>query len=533
MTRKVKAISLLSLITLVSFIGMANQAQGAVKTFKDYIGHSFSEDGWSIVYDVVGNELVEDFNPGPYADDVTAGLTDNNTAMDMNFYCAYTNYHGVQTMYMALDEFVWDVEQDDIYGCSPYQYLVQHFKPIGTSNLHVINVNKFLGLLAYRDNPANINGIPDDNDNLYLGWSFRSEWHKAVWNWLLANNSIEGEKYYFDKSEKTTATPIALTQEGNTYKYGMKYENIFILWQTADIEGLDDTVTQANIVKYCTAVGILSELTFTYVISYEELEDDKLAVTTSVEYDIGQFEKAYITDDTQAIADTYGGERLNLANIGRYVTFYDQSHLPARLEGDASTPGLSLSVINTANAFVVNTSKAAAEIKKQAYEDPEGSELGDVTKNITAADYSIGDDPTYKIDFAAKPTYVWNGSETLDSPTRVLKNGLIKEDFSFYDGFASTILGLSVADATSRPLLWLNSDVRKELVDVDFFYLTCFPKWSGETIEQDPTFTAYVVSDLSSSAGRRIPGFDLLIIGLIGIASMAIGIILIKKKRSI
>lgn len=529
MKRKITALFLLTSIGIISFLSMGTPGLAKANNLRQAIGHSFAEDGWSILYDAWGGKVEQDYNPGPYADDITDGTTDNNTDIDMKFFIAYTNYHGVQTAYLALQNFSWDVDSDlSLYGCAPYQVLLQHFKPIGYDDLHCFVVNRFLGLLAYRDVAGGTEGLPDDTDNLYLGWGFRSEWHKALFNWLLKNNSITETKYLFSENKKCTATPIALTEEGNTYKYGIKYENLFVLWQTIATEGLDDTVTKADIVKWCTAVGLLDELTFTYVISYEEIEGGKLAVSTTVEYDIGRFSKGWITDDTQATADKYGGERFALTNpAGRSMTFYDEDHIPARLEGDSDTAGLSLAVINTANLFTVNSSKAVLkQVEDQNFGDQDGEDIGSTTEGINYADYDIANDPTYKIDFAGKPKYTWNGTEELDSPTRVLKNGLVKVGFDWIGAFSNVLLGLYVADVTNN--FWAGVQSLARFDQTDFFYLTCFPKWSGATINQDPTFTAYVVSDITS--GRRIPGYDLMLIGLVGIATFTYGIHHIRKK---
>ena len=132
------------------------------------------------------NLLVADYNPGPLSSQVSAGLTDSNPGLNNTFYGAYTNIGNVQSLYLAFNNLTWGSSANNsLYGCSPYQVLAQHFVPAGQPNIHILAINSFLGLLAYKDNKTDGDtSLPDQNDEMYMGWSYWSEYHKLVANLL-------------------------------------------------------------------------------------------------------------------------------------------------------------------------------------------------------------------------------------------------------------------------------------------------------------------------------------------------------------
>ena len=247
----------------------------AAASVESGIGHNFSEEYWSILYDFAGDYLEKDYNPGPLHDDVSEGLTDNNTQVDSRFFIAWNNIQNVQSLYIAMQNFTWDVSNTSVslYGCAPYQLLLQHFRPPGQTNIHIFVINTFLGLLAYREDITNpgIPDIPDENDSLYMGWSYYSEYHKFIANLIFWANGVP-EYMHFDNETITTAVPIPMKEtEPDTFKYGMSYKNVFILWQKINVtEGLDDSITQVEIIQKCSAFALLSEINFTYVVSYQD-----------------------------------------------------------------------------------------------------------------------------------------------------------------------------------------------------------------------------------------------------------------------
>jgi hypothetical protein len=524
---------------------MISSSQVGVAYGEEVFGHNLQEEKWSLIYDFAGSHIVSDPNPGPLSGNITEGSDDDNPNIDSNFFIAYNNFQNVQSLYLAMQNFTWDIGDSDahLYGCAPYQLLLQHFRPPGQSQYHIFIENWFDGLLAYREigDDAVENDVPDEGDALYLGWSYYSEFHKWLVNNIFNLTSNNIPDFAFIDDEKGTGTPIHITEvEEGVYKYGITYENIFILWKKLNItEGLDDTVTGIEVLNRCSAFGLLSKLTFEFVVRLEDSElEDLSAVTTTSEYDIGEMKEFYVLGDNEDTATGFGGKSYGISvgdnnfNLG----YYNDTAVKNRISGNetAGIPGFSLAVINHANLIVVDRENPGEDFSGETdFIDQTGDSLGASTKNISKAQYDFEDTPTYKLDFASKPNYTLDGEKSYPAPTRVLKNEAVKSNVSQPGNFYLKVrLAQLIANATGASeagiieKIQFYNRVYSSLGGAKFFYLTCFPKWSGGTITQDPTFTVYVPAQ---ATGRRIPGY---VMGVLTLVSMISISILIYKKHN-
>jgi len=501
------------------------------------IGHNFSEEYWSVLYDFAGGYLEEDYNPGPLHDELSEGLIDNNIQVDSKFFIAWNNIQNVQNLYIAMQNFTWDVSNTSVslYGCAPYQLLLQHFRPPGQTNIHIFTINTFLGLLAYREDLTNpgIPNIPDANDSLYMGWSYYSEYHKFIANLIFLANGVP--KYmHFDNETITTAVPIPMKEtEDDCFEYGMSYKNVFILWQKINVtEGLDDSVSQADIIEKCSAFALLSELNFTYKVSYQESTvPDLREVTTTTEYDIDEITDLWVIGDNKTTTDHFGGKNISITvPVSTDIGYYNETAVGNRIDGSSLIPGFSLAVINHANIIIFDLANAQNQFQYTGntdFVDETDTILGASAKNITAARYDFMDNPAYKIDFASKPNYLLNGVDEYHSPTRVLRNDAIKTPLGFLEQlFVRAVLAGIIANLTGSAWAGWIAFFTPHLDEAKFFYLTCFPIWSGGTINQDPIFTVYIEEE-----SRRISGFEPFILSLIGLSGISLIIFKIKKNK--
>ena len=535
--KKKIAFSLITCLLVLSIFTVMPLGQAA--SVESGIGHNFSEEYWSILYDFAGDYLEKDYNPGPLHDDVSEGLTDNNTQVDSKFFIAWNNIQNVQSLYIAMQNFTWDVSNTSVslYGCAPYQLLLQHFRPPGQTNIHIFVINTFLGLLAYREDITNpgIPDIPDENDSLYMGWSYYSEYHKFIANLIFWANGVP-EYMHFDNETITTAVPIPMKEtEPDTFKYGMSYKNVFILWQKINVtEGLDDSITQVEIIQKCSAFALLSEINFTYVVSYQDSTiPDLREVTTTTEYDIGEITDLWVIGDNETATDYFGGENIEITiPVSTDIGYYNETAVANRIDGSLLIPGFSLAVINHVNILVMNLSNWRNQFQYTGstdFVDENDNTLGASAKNITAAKYDFMDEPAYKIDFASKPNYLLNGVDEYPAPTRVLRNDAIKTPLGFMEQlYVRAVLAGMIANLTGSKLAGLIAFFTVDLDKAKFFYLTCFPIWSGGTINQDPTFIVYIEGE-----GRRISGFEPLILSLISLSGISLIVLRISKKRKL
>jgi len=523
--------------------------------FKSHFGHDIDEPYWSILYDFSGNYTEKDYNPGPYNESLQEGKYDNNTNIDTKFFIAWNNLRNIHSFYLAMDNFSWRINDNNesLYGCAPYQFFFQHFNSPLMPRHHIFVLNKFLGLLAYRDNQdGGIPDLPDESDELYIGWPQFSEYHKFLVNFLFNVSGVD-PWYLINETKYGKAVPIKQTHNDttNTYEFGMSYQDIFILWQNIQVEeGPDNvSVSHTEILDNCSAFSILSYINFTFKISIENTLLGKEVITTT-EYDIGPLDSLWIIGDNETTAKYFNGTSFNITihtdeiNIGHYNS---TEGIGKRLDGNSTITGFGLSVINTAHIAIVKF------ISYQGYQIPlavdlnkfrneQGDPLGDRTENVSQAGVSYMGS-SYTIDFASKPTYTWyNGKHntTYDAPTRVLKNDQfnINTSATYLDLAAISAIAILIlrARGTGWDAWWAAAEVIRQLYNNQFFYLTSFPKWSGAQITQDPTFSVFVpniLPQLPEEGGGGLPwGILLPVIFIIGICSIiVIGFILWRKRR--
>lgn len=519
--------------------------------FINYFGHDLNERYWSLIYDFAGDYVVQDYNPmGPYVLNRTIGNNDSINHTDANFFMAWNNLQNVHNFYFAMQNYTWNQTEDYFYGSAPYQYYLQHFV-IPLTNTHVFTLNKFLGLLAYEDNSTEgIEGIPDENDSLFMGWPQFSEYHKYIINILFEALSVPQE-FWINNETRSSAHPLKMThnESTNTYEFGMSYQNLFILWQKLELEyGLNESLGQDidPLLNNCTAFSIISNINFTFRISIENSLLGKKVITTT-EYDIGELTDLWMIGDNQSIAESFGGSHFNLSfvpdsDFGYYNT---SSSIGNRLNGTSSIPGFGLAVINSANIAVVKMKSFFGlfsypeSVGIEHFIDEDGEILGNSTQNITQAGYNQLGQKVYNIDFASKPNYLWNGTNKYEAPTRVLANNAVKTNITgLIDSVAYGVIYIFILQSIGHPLSGLlTADmVLDQFLSNEFYYLTCFPIWAGSNITQDPIFNIYVpnpIFDLPGGESEQPRNRFLFIIGSVCIIFLIAIVIVLSRKAYI
>ena len=139
---KKRNITISSLLLIFSILASAGAAIALDPSpISKETGHRFIEESWGINYDVLSKKLVEDYTPGPYADELNETGDDPNPEVDANYYIAYINLGQVQTLFMALESQVVYGPSVNYTGCAPYQIMQQHFRT--PSGDHVLVQNSF------------------------------------------------------------------------------------------------------------------------------------------------------------------------------------------------------------------------------------------------------------------------------------------------------------------------------------------------------------------------------------------------------
>lgn len=541
---KKRNITISSLLLIFSFLISAGAAIALDPSpVAEETGHRFIEEMWGINYDVLSGKLVEDYTPGPYADELNDTGVDLSPAVDANYYIAYINLGQVQTIFMALESQVVYGPSANYTGCAPYQIMEQHFRT--PSGAHVLVQNSFAGLVAYQENDF-VNGVPDSrNDSLYYGDSLHSQYHK-----FLLNNRLFLSLGYrpLNESINIVATPVlpekTVVGDEVSYKFGMNYENLFIVWHDMNEDADLGSISNAtDLIGRAVAFTSLAYLNFSYTITGTLVEDRPVNITTTTEYDIGPITDLWIINDAEDYTvNTIGGDFYDLWWTDRNISRYDNStEIENRLDGDETHLGFGLAVANYARISVI-----AATIEEQ-----EGSTVVDDenrTIDGAIADYTVtrlnlrtGNRLSFGIDFASKPDYILGGGgDPILAPVKLYPSVRLRANaINRIDALAVNFLNTINRRMIQSRIDYANEkfDLEGKRIEIDvarrnILYAICFPQWSGKSIYQDPTFTAYAdPSTIGAGFLSNIDGYTPFIIGLLSVITTTLIVKKYKKNR--
>ncbi len=465
-------------------------------------------------------------------------------AVDINI--AYMNIGGVKTIYLALLNMTANKSDPLKLGYAPFQTTYQYFKvPDGN---HVLVQNVFAGLVAYVNNASTNNSVPDASDKIFFSYTLSSNYHRALIRNALSN-AIGYDPLGSESLYSYTATPFFEridNDEKIEYKFGITYENMFILWHPVAIETDDiETTSSAKILFNRTAAFCrLSSLNFTYVLSYNKTADDgKVKMTT--EYDIGPITDLYIPYDDPIGTGAIGGIVLNISAIdsGKTLSRYNTTDaITKRLNGTATFGRFSLAVLNYARMIVIENVDARARnrIEEQgAIENANGQKVDPENVNATEQHRIKLRDAVNKeafmIDFASKPDYILNDdtANPILAPVQLYPKTAIKNPaMLLLYGYANRFIMNYAKKFIEKQ--YPNADEARLKLRIaahdGLYYAICFPRWNGLKINQDPTFVAF--TDLSSAAlGKKIDGFSLSLL-LLAALGTAFAVVMIKKRKA-
>lgn len=539
---KKRNITISSLILIFSFlvsIGAALALDPSPISLET--GHRWIEDSWGINYDVLSGKLVEDYTPGDYKDELNDTGDDLSPELDANYYIAYINLGQVQTIFMALESYIFYRDYANFTGCAPYQIMQQHFRT--PSGAHVLVQNSFAGLVAYQENDI-VNGVPDRNDTLYYGDSLHSQYHK-----FLFNNRLNFSLGYrpIDQSTSIKATPVLpeKTEDGDqiSYKFGMNYEDLFIVWhdinEDTDFSSIDNAT---DLIGRAVAFTSLSYLNFSYTITGTLVEDRPVNITTTTEYDIGPITDLWIINDEETYTETTGGNFYDLLftdhNISRYNT---STAIEDRLDGDDEHLGFGLAVSNYARITVIAATVEGQDESVVVDDENRPVDGAIADYNVTRLDLRTDNRPSFGIDFASKPNYtLGGGGDPIFAPVKLYPSVRLRaRAINRIDGLAVNFL-----NTINRAMVKARIEFANENFDLDdreieinvarrnILYTICFPEWSGKSIYQDPTFTAYAdPGDIGGGFLSNIAGYAPFLIGIIGVISTSLIVRKYKKNR--
>ena len=561
---------IISILILVSLLIFTSPVQALYPTA--FVGHNFGEEYFAIEVDLVG-ECTSVFdsdpeNPDLIHDLLDAGATtgDSNPLEDVQFYIAYMNMSGMETVFSALEkfehiltfkDFVSEQTYDDIWAVgalvpslrdaleapmstvnstAPFQQLVQHYTTSEASGYRDVFVaNNFMALIAYSTGTGSDPNLMDENDDLYLGYTFAIQNLTDVINDALVVNGHSDDQigyYNYESSFEKTATG---------YKFGIKYTNLLIFWQAIDIapktidvftgtddhsEYLNDDTGGVVFGHEIVAASVLDYLSFDYI--FETMvftgANEYIEGRVTTEYDIGETNLLITRDSAAYIVDNAADWNLDpfTGTFSYTLTIPDAladiDFTPYGLPDVANSvtvdlPELAFFVDDDAkvrmrkeNGFGLTVAAATTSFGLDVV-DPEYELVGD------DINLNMGGETYFYTEYTGKKTYkllglegLWGIDPTIDQLVEVIPfdpSGWGVADFEITKVYFATEFSLAygftkfMAKELGEFIAMSGSPIIYVTVDLLYFTFTEFPKWyGGEIIYDAHTYSVVAASSL-------------------------------------
>ncbi|MHA2223752.1 MAG: Heimdall-CTERM domain-containing surface protein [Candidatus Hodarchaeales archaeon] len=575
----ISAIFLLAILSLTSPVSAT-----------EIVSHSFAEEFFAVELDLVGSG-----DPSPNDENRKPDLIrdllnssnnepDSNVNEDFQFYLAYMNDSGIEVAFSALEKVEHDVTFGDLLetpartvlrglnfdtaldtvifhvnATAPFQQLVQHYNTPEGEDVFV--TNNFMALIAYSYGTGVDPDLMDTGDKIYLGYTLSvQEIIDAVNEVLVGKTDYRVGHFDYEAS---------FEELSDGYKFGMKYTNMFVLWQEILVEpkGITDhifggtgvpqnwlrTDTDYGIVfgAEIAAASVLDYLSFDYTFKTTEfttaLNEKVVHGTVTTQYDIGETNFLITKDPQSYIDDNSANWTSSPFTAAPSYTFT----IPQTLQNwQHSILDISIASSVTINlpdlAFYVNDD-AKTRIKMH---DGFGLTVATATSSFSVSletpDIGTLEDNPDRIDistyffteFTDKKTYkllgldeLWGISNTTDRDVHIRlfdPSGWIfvnhpaakkyfQVEFEMAYGFTRFVAKRLSPQLTNTHI---GGDATVHVSSkMLYFTFTEFPEWYGGEIIHDPAYSAVAAvaaagdsTDTSSGppTSGGIPGFELL-----------------------
>ncbi len=564
-------ISVILLMTLLTFTSPVKAAE--------FAGHSFSESHFAIEVDLEPGATTPDLiNDLLNASAVTG---DSNEFEDLQFYMAYMNNSGIEAAFSALEKMEHNLTLGNLLAPSventlralpgteikealdttifhvnataPFQQLVQHFTTPWGEDVFV--TNNFMCLIAYSAGPDD--QTLDAEDELYIGYTFSvQELIDAVNDVLVTNGHSDDQIGHFEYES-------SFEQTTDGYKFGIKYTNMFVLWQKMDVapRGVDIFSAGSSFIKPDTggvvfgqdivAASVLDHIGFEYEFTTQEMTGANKHVlgTVTSHYNIGET-NFLVTKDDQAFIDDHEDNWTSDPFVEAPSYTFD---IPASLQ-NYKIPLIDLTVpasvtINLAElAFYLNDDAKARINMQNGFGltvatatttfgvSVEGASYEDNLGTTQMIDLLMGGNTFFYTDFVGKDTYKLLGLDdlmgidpTIDRPVHIVPfapagwaiHNVAKAYFAVEFALAYGFTKFIAQELTPQYFNIPAGTAEVYVNTVLYFTFTEFPQWYGGEILHDPAYSA--VAAMAATGGETtttgppgtdtsagIPGFELL-----------------------
>jgi hypothetical protein len=422
-----------------------------------------------------------------------------------NMYMTYVNNSGLKLLYAVLEDITTDGSS---YLRIPMQSFIMHYKT-NQNNRDVIMAETFLMLMAFNETASSLYpDSPDMKDILYASFSLGFDLSN-LGKTLPALNS------------KTETIP--LTRSGNEWSWGMKYTNLTALWWRTWVDPNDPHFDNS----WPLALTVYDELTFTYKLTI----DPSLGTAKLQEnHIIGRMR--YLFVGLVPTLWVYYNSTGNYGMLGRKIsdeTLYDY----------IANNNLKMSVINFQTSVMANHDTYSATPSGQHVADTETS-VTDTSINTYADDgekifnTDFGAKKNYKLfDYTANPTETTFNTCEATARTAQIKGFAGNGGLFAYHIDLMKFLPLVVVHMYPAMFAKAASTIAN-MSRANYFYIIAYPEYQGYRVEHDPTFTAYIATEPSTTNRPNTPtnnGIGGIIFIVIIIAVILIAVVAVALKR--
>jgi len=438
-----------------------------------------------------------------------------------NTYMTYVNTSGVQVLYSGLENITHDGTN---YLNIPMQSVIMHYKT-SNDNQDAVAESTFLMLMAFNESSnTNFPGSPTLDDTLYASFSLG-------YDLSFLNASIPV------LNSQTELIPLAHSEDGLTWTWGMTYTNMTALWWRTYI---DPSNTHFDASRPL-ALSVYDELSFMYTLNIDPAAN---TATLTENHVIGRMRDLFI-GVTPLVwlhynsTGTYGllGRKLGTDTVYDFI----------------QNNGLKMSVINYQTLVLADHQTYSATESGQDTNQTESS-----VSSSSISTYADNGEKIFNANFGSKENYelynytanpTENTFDTYQSVTRTANAG----DFagnSLFDFQTSLSRFLPLVIVHMYPALY--AKVQATLTDIskaNYFYITSYPTYSGYKIVHDPTYTAYIASpqttitsSTSSTPATTSPvisassslrnGFIVVVVVIVAVV-LAVAFLAVKRKGKI
>ena len=421
-----------------------------------------------------------------------------------NMYMTYVNTSGLKLLYAGLEDITTD---ESAYLRIPMQSFIMHYKT-NQNNRDVILSNTFLMLMAFNETSSSLYpNSPDRKDTLFASFSLGFDLSNLGQTLPVLNS-------------KTETIPLEHSEDKLEWVWGMKYTNLTALWWETWIEPNNPHFRNG----WPVGLTVYDELTFTYKLT---IDPEKGNATLQENHIIGRMRHLFV-GVIPALwvyynsTGTYGMLGRKLSNDTIYDFIQDN--------------GLEMSIINFQTSVMADHETYSETASGQSVTDTE-TEVTDTSIDTFADD----GEKIFEADFGTKKNYkLYNYTddmterrfETYESTTRTAEiagyagNGGL---FAYHIGLMKFLPAVVIH---MYPALFAKAaSTIANMSRANYFYTIAYPNYSGYRVEHDPTFTAYIATNVDTSGNPPPTGVGGIIIIAIIIISVGIGVAAFIARR--